>query len=70
MANIGLLSEITAFSIHIFDYCSEVFVQFTLITLLTIKNAARACAPAAYVYGLLLLTFISFLPIILLLRHW
>ena len=37
MANIGLLSEITAFSMHVFDYCSEVFVLFTLLTLLTTK---------------------------------
>lgn len=37
MANIGLLSEITAFSMHIFAYCSEVFAQFTLLTLLTTK---------------------------------
>ena len=29
MANIGLLSEITAFGMYIFDYCTKVFSRIT-----------------------------------------
>ena len=70
MANIGLLSEITAFSMHIFAYCSEVSVHFTLLTLLTTKMLQELALLQHMCMVYCFFTFISCLPIILLLRHW